>query len=385
MQPLYTKQDSASVGLRFGTTEPNESISDLGECVCLPFTRFTGTFVSTVVSPYKPGTSNANFMSYMFGVFHVVLWLVVLAMSAWTGFGVSELQKASGNFSLDSNFAHDPTQGTKTIGMIGAVSTIIGVLSIVIFAATYTKSEYKSAYFVDLIIQFFTMYGLACAFYVFYHAAEKTGSMAYVLSLITVILYSFAQSLLFSCTAMLATDAQARVGLVALALSLQFVTAIDVNNDDYTTYYDQTDASSTGTYACVNQAGLVSGGSGLCSVTDTEKILVWVSPIVTAVAFIYMALIRLLVDRANAGFGMFSFAMFKSPMGKQTIAHLPLFRAIIVSLFLCATIIQLYIYEHVDTAKSIHSMFAFISTVAMMIVMALVLVPHGEPSGDTTF
>lgn len=373
------KHESVPVGTRYG--KEGESFTDLGRCVggC----GFRGTFVSTVISPYSIGTPDANFMSYMFGVFHVLVWVVVLAMSAWTGFGVSTLQAPGSNFTLDSDFAHDPTASTKTIGMIGGISTIVGVLSIVFFASVFTKSEYESAYFIDLIVQFATMYGLVCAYYVFYHAAEKTGSMAYVLSLITVILYSFAQSLLFSCTAMLATDAQARVGLVALALSLQLVTAIDVNGDDYGTFYDQTDNTTTATYMCFSK---IPGAQHVdCSVTDTEKMLAWVAPGVTAFAFIYMAFIRLLVQQAKAGSGRFSFPMFKHPTGTQTIVHLPLFRSIIVSLFLCATIIQLYIYEHIDTAKTIHSMFTFVSTVAMMIVMALVLVPHGEPSGSSEF
>ena len=200
MQPLYAKPQTAPVGIRWTKDEEGESPSDVYECTTSCGMR--GTFVSTVISPY--GNTGYNFLSYMFGVFHVVLWLAVLAMTSVSGFGVYELQKNGTEHTDGTDFAHDPTETTKTIGMLGAISTIVGVLCIVVFSALLTKTEYMKWYFVDLIIQFFTMYGLVCAYYVFYHAAEKPGSVAYGVSLATVLLYSYAQSLLYSCTATLA-------------------------------------------------------------------------------------------------------------------------------------------------------------------------------------
>lgn len=182
---------------------------------------------------------------------HIALWLVAIAFQCVMGFNVSNhLDGCVVNWSNSSQVMYGgPSVTTVNIGITGATSTLIGVALVLGVGAAVamgknTDWENMLMPYMLFFIQFFTVFGTVCAFYIFSQAAQFPDICSgYGTSVAGVGFQLLAQLVLYSNVAAVKKESLPRNLLPAAVLSVQLVSYFAIASGDFAP--DATDGQKT--------------------------------------------------------------------------------------------------------------------------------------------
>jgi len=193
-------------------------------------------WVPTVVNPAIKGDMVQKTLFWT----HIGVWVVALILSCISNFGASGLQAKTDNSTCTGGlnetancFADDPTTSTITIGVIGGISSILGVVALLGGSSMFEKEAFRTQVWLNVAIQFLTLYGTVCTFFVWAKAAEKDATGAFWLGLFANIFMLYAQVLLYCTSATLDVMALPRAFIPCFAVSVQLVSAIAIQGGDW--------------------------------------------------------------------------------------------------------------------------------------------------------
>jgi len=222
----------------------------------------------TVVNPLASGNKLETV-----GLFwiHILAWLFALIFSALVNFRVSHYManatNASGWVDASNPYGEGATDMTSLIGVLGSVSTILGVL-VLVGAAAYLKAKDYAAYgWLNLIIQVLTAYGLVASFYIFCHASANVEAEEWWLSLIGLLFGSWAQMTLYATSVMINVEMMQRAFMPSIAISVQFISALAISGDEF---------------KCAPT------GSAYANCNSEQKFLAWMVPVLTLAGVVFM-------------------------------------------------------------------------------------------------
>ena len=188
----------------------------------------------TVVNPVEGG--NCLKTTGLFWL-HILGWVIALLFSALVNFRVSHYMtnatNASGWVDTSNPYGEGATSTTEWIGILGGISTIVGVLVLVGAAAGIKKDEYKTMPKLNLLIQVLTSYGLVASFYIFCHASTNFEGEEWWLSLFGIVAGTWAQMTLYATSVMINVELMQKAFLPSIALSVQFITALAISGDEF--------------------------------------------------------------------------------------------------------------------------------------------------------
>lgn len=226
-----------------------------------------GEWIPTVVNPSKEGGGMQLSLFYL----HIGVWVMALILGGISNFGASAFLK-KGDWSNDTSYnattdnsyyTEDPTSTTVTIGILGGVFSILGVVALLGGAAWFNADEFREQVWLNVIIQFLTLYGTTATMYIFCEAGAKTDNGAFWLSLFAVIFQVYAQVLLYCTSATLDVMALPRAFIPSLTASVQFISALAISSGDFAP-----------------------------TATDAQKTIAWFVPFLTLGSVLIMVTIR---------------------------------------------------------------------------------------------
>jgi hypothetical protein len=230
------------------------------------------------------------------------------------------------------------------IGILGGTSSIIGLLLIVLGALFFpAKSSgmgepyYEDSVWLNAAIHLFTLYGTSASLYVFAQAAMITTTNYFYASLVGILLLGYAQVLLYCTMDSLQVLAIPRAFIPSLAVSVNFIVAISINDNHY---------------LCADNTN--------CS--GMQKALAWVSPALSLLAIVLMVGLRAwFVDLETK----------KADMAKQ-----PFLRSLIITPFMSSTILSIYVFSLTATASDeVAHMFATMGLLLNFAIITVVFMP----------
>lgn len=207
----------------------------------------------TIVNPSKTG----GILERGLFLFHLLVWVTALGLSITVNFaGPGDFMKNSTNASYipcaagelggAQGCTNDPavasgmyggsSDATSMLGVLGGVSILLGVLTLVLSACFVKTDEFKDenyGMFINVIIQFLTLFGTTTTLYMFSRAASEPTSKFYPIALTGVIFTVYAQVLLYCCSAALGVKALPRAFIPSLATAVQIVSAVAINSGDF--------------------------------------------------------------------------------------------------------------------------------------------------------
>lgn len=216
MQGPYARHSSKPIGAKI---DPRQGL-------LAPY--FDKPYQATAVNPYPVYKVEQLILT----AFHLLVWVAAAGTSCTFDF---HLPVAMGNLTNESNannYTVVASQKTIDIGMTGGIFMIAGVVFILITTISLTKDQYKDMPSVHDFIQCCTLLGITCTVYVFCKASAETDNPYWTLGLVAVLLSVYAQTLFYSTSVVLNVKYFSRSFLIALALSLQIVSAIAINSGD---------------------------------------------------------------------------------------------------------------------------------------------------------
>lgn len=330
-------------------------------------------WVPTVVNPATTGGREQLLLFWV----HLVVWVVALALSATANIGtfaetfMGNSTNATWVAGLDCAGAADAAaagalgcggskylngygegvgSGTKTIGLFGGLSSIVGVLFLVFASAYYTAREYRDAIWINIVVHLFTLYGTVASFYIFCTAAADTGETVFYISCIGALFMLYAQVLLYCTSATLegGVTGLPRAFVPCFALSLQIVSYIAINGGDF---------------KCYDHSGVSAGG---VECTNAQKSLSLLVPLFCFLAILMMIAIRFLV-----------FTGLETTLGKR-----PFLRSLIIMPFLASGLLSVFkIAITVHWSNPVAFMFTFTGMLLQFGIIGIVFVPDAALSG----
>ena len=342
-----------------------EEVKDFGK------TALNMDWVPTVVNPSLDGGLPQLALFWT----HLLVWVVALVLSATANIGtfagtfMGNSTNATWVAGLDCAGAADAAaagalgcggskyldgygegaeSGTKTIGLIGGICSIVGVLFLLFSASYFTAQEYKSSVWINILVHLFTLYGTVASFYIFCMAAADTDELVFYLSCIGALAMLYAQVLLYCTSAALEGGVVGlpRAFVPCFALSLQLVSYIAINGGDFKCF-DHTGVSSLGV-ECNN----------------AQKMLSLLVPIFNFLAIALMLAIRL--GWAN---------------GK--LMNNPFKRSLIIMPFLASGLLSVFkIAITVHWSNPVAFMFTFVGMLLQFGIIGIVFVPDSALSGS---
>lgn len=238
----------------------------------IPGTKWT----PTVVNPIEGGSM---LMTTGLAWLHVMGWVFAFIFSALVNFRVSHYMtnatNGSGYVDMNNPYGEGATDSTQLIGILGSLSTLLGVLVLVAAAAWFPKDEYAEMGILNLAIQVLTSYGLVASFYIFCHAAQNVDSEEFWLSLIGLIAGVWAQMTLYATSVAINVELMKRAFFPSLAVSVQFISAMAITGDEFKCSFT---------------------GSVYANCTDSQKLLSWLVPISTITGVVIMYGFREMLD-----------------------------------------------------------------------------------------
>jgi len=316
-----------------------------------------GNWVPTVINPSKSGgTSN---VAMFYG--HITVWVVALVLSGVTNFGVSGWLPKTHLMSVNSTYVAcgegetGDTHGcggdilvagalgggasdtTTVIGILGGISSIVGVLLLLGGAATLDAEQFarsKSGTILNVFIQIFTLFGTTSTLFVFSQAAIDTSSGFYWLALFATIFTVYAQVLLYCTSAALDVLALPRAFIPSLGASVQLISALAVSSGDF-----------------------VPGA------TDAQKVVAWLIPILTFCSLAIMVALRISTRSGNT----------------SNIGDRPFLRSLILTPFLTSGILSVYKLSFVRSdANPASYVFALFGALLNFTIISLIFSPSGD-------
>jgi hypothetical protein len=323
----------------------------------------------TVVNPAEEGGPVAS------GLFlwHLIVWVIAIALTSAVNFGVN-----GGTYkdyvwdvnAVDGSGATVPayvwaaySDGTKQIALFSALAGIFGVVGIIASTALYDANTYKLSTGTNTIITFLLNYSLVGSFFIYCRAAqhEQAGNF-YNLALAGVLFHAYAVVLFYSCSAALETLALPRSFIPTLAISVQLVNYLEINDGEFHCRSVDVDAA-----ASTNNPSLITAAAA-CS--DNEKSISFWIPLLTAIAVGVMIAGRKLVRNASEG-------------GSQ-VKNAPFIRSAILMLFLLSAILSLYKYAFMaaNITDRVARMFGMLGLLLQFAIVTIVFIPSAAPAGN---
>lgn len=335
---LYAKADHTVV-----------SIGDSAQAKKFAKHSVGGEWVPTVVNP---SDGSRGMMDLALFYLHIGIWVVALGLGAAANFTVGSMMEKNasyvpctsvgvpdncgGNSGLSDGYPMKwASDTTKTIGVLGGISSIVGVLLLLASAAWFTADEYKSKVYINAPIQFFTLFGTVSTFYIFSEAATSTSTGYYWLSLFAVLFMGYAQILLYCTSAALDVLALPRAFIPSLGGSVNLVSAIAISSGDFAP-----------------------------AATDAQKVIAWLVPILTLGALVVMITLRRLT-RGEAS-------------KVSQIGDKPFLRSLVLTPFMGSAILSVYKLSFVkEDSNPTAYLFSFIGLLLNFTIISVVFVPGG--------
>ncbi len=283
---------------------------------------------------------------------HILVWVAALITSCISNFGVGMFMSKNDSYvpctsvGVPDNCGGNGGTGegypgvwasptTITIGILGGISSVIGVILLLGGAAWFDKDQYKQTVWLNALVQFFTLYGTVCTYYVFSEAGVNTETGFFTVSLLAVIFCSYAQILLYCTSAALDVLALPRAFIPSLTGSVQLVSALAISSGDFAP-----------------------------AATDAQKVVAWFVPILTLAALVIMVALRRLTRRESDSI---------SQLGDR-----PFLRSLVLAPFMGSAILSVYKLSFVklDTNPTAY-MFAFLGLLLNFVIVSVVFVPGG--------
>lgn len=319
----------------------------------------------TVVNPAEEGGPVAT------GLFlwHLIVWVIAIGLTSAVNFGVNggtykdyvwNPSPAGGGAAAWEWVAY--ADGTKQIALFSALAGIIGVLGIILSTALYDANTYKLSTGTNTIITFLLNYSLVGSFFIYCRAAQHAqAGEFYNLALAGVLFHAYAVCLFYSCSAALETLALPRSFIPTLAISVQLVNYLEINDGEFHCRTAEAPADAVTTDSNINAAA---------ACTDNEKsIALWI-PLLTAIAVGVMIAGRKLVRNASEG-------------GSQ-VKNAPFVRSAILMLFLLSAVLSLYKYAFMaaNITDRVARMFGLLGLLLQFAIVSIVFIPSAAPANN---
>jgi len=305
-------------------------------------------WVATVVNPATEGTAMQKGLFWI----HILVWVISLALGSATNFGVVGLQaKVNDSTTCNGNnsncFLTEPDQATITIGIIGGISTILGVIALLGGAALLDAEAFKKQVALNVVIQFLTLYGTSATFYVWTETAMKDQTGAFWLGLFACLFMLYSQVLLYCTSAKLKVMALPRAFLPCFAASVQLISAIVIQEGAWGPHSQAADG--TWTYHHF-EAG--------------QKTVAWLVPITMLVSVALMVGLRRMTRDAVTDV---------SELGEY-----PFLRSLVLFPFLLSSVLAVYKVSFLKSdANPTGFMFGMIGMLLNFAIVAVVFIPSG--------
>ena len=303
-------------------------------------------WTSTIVNPAKNGSMTQKALFWV----HIGLWVISVALSATNNFAVNALQAKSNSSDgdcMDNStdcFMADPTTTSTTIGILGGVATILGVIALLAGAAVFDADSFKTQVWLNCSIQFLTLFGTFSTIFVFSRAAMETSTAAYWVGLFAVLFCSYAQVLLYCTSATLDVMALPRAFLPCAALSIQLISAIAIQGDDFHSHTAH-------------------------PFTDGQKMVAWALPSTLGAAILFMIGLRRYTRDANE---------------ISQLGDFPFLRSLVLFPFLTAATLSTYKLSFLKQDDDpVSYMFGLAGMLLTYAIVTIVFVPSGMSSGSS--
>lgn len=302
-----------------------------------------GDWVPTVINPSKTGGMSELALFYV----HIIVWVVALLLSCIANFGAGAFMPNATNASGwtdPDGFGDGVTGTTVTIGILGGVTSILGVGFLLGGAAILDADAFKNQVWLNTLIQFLTLYGTSASFFIFCKAAEQTSSAVFWISLFGVIFMLYAQVLLYCTSAALDVLALPRAFIPSLAASVQFISALSISGDEF-------------------HKGHLADGMTKIPYTDSQKFLAWMVPVLTLVSVILMVGLRRYTRDAS---------------GVSQLGDRPFLRSLVLMPFLSSGVVSVYKMSFIAVETDVIAwMFAFFGMLLNFAIITVVFIPGG--------
>jgi len=293
----------------------------------------------TVANPSPTGTGLDRAMLLV----HLLVWVFGLVLS-----GVAGCTVFSDGTGLWNGYGVSST-GSKILGVSGTISTAFGVVCILAACSCYTAKEYSQMIIFNTAIQCLTLYGTACAFFIFSETAAHPSKPVYIISLFGTIFLVYGQVLLYCTSATLGVRALPRSFIPAMSGAVQMVSAIAISNDAFTP-------------------------SPITTYTDEQKLVAWTIPILTIIAVILMIFLREFTRDSK---------IVKDGVSISELHEYPFLRSVVLMPFMVSGILSVYKLSFVAVGSQPAAyIFAFFGMLLNFSIITVVFVPNGGAFGD---
>lgn len=304
----------------------------------------------TVVNPAPSGNSTQKGLFW----FHIFVWVLSIVFASISNFGVTGLQGKSNDTtacveganisSLSGIFCDDPSSAVKTVGMMGGISLILGVIALVGGAGMYDTENFRTMTGLNTIIQFLTLFGSVSTFFVFCVAAEKDSTAAFWLGLVATMLTCYAQVLLYCTSDTLDVLALPRAFLPAFAISVQIVSAISISDGAW--HYMSVQNHGTNNF------------------TKSQKLIAWMVPACLAISVLLMVALRRMTRDAVTEMSV--------------LGDFPFLRSIVLMPFILSGVGSVYKLSFVKADENpVGFLFCTLGSFLTFSIISVVFVPSG--------
>lgn len=236
----------------------------------------TGKFVPTVVWPTtgKWGILPGRVVFYG----HILWWVLAVVSQVLIGImGPTSFLKPPDTPTGDDYTVAVPAN-TTTIGIMGFVTTLLGVIALLAAASVWDAEDYKGVVWANAIIFTLTTFGLVCAFYITCEAFTQPNNVFVVICCVGMFFLLHSQMFLFATASTLEVTQLPRIMVPALLFSFNLVSAIAMNDVD-------------------------GAGASWTGFTDHQKALAYVNTFLGAAVLILSALLRRWINMGKADSG----------------------------------------------------------------------------------
>ena len=308
----------------------------------------SGEFVPTVVWPTTGKWGILPGRAVFYG--HILWWVLAIVSQVLIGLmgPTSFLKPPDGTPGADDYTVAVPGN-TTTIGVMGFVTTLLGVLTLLAAASYWPAEEYKGVVWVNAIIFTLTVFGLVCAFYVTCEAFTQPNNAFVVICCVGMFFLLHSQMFLFATASTLEVTQLPRIMVPALLFSFNLVSAIAMNDVD-----------------------LAAGGTSWGGFTDHQKALAYVNTFLGAIVLIGSGLLRWWIEMGNAEDGG-----VKGLDVTKLVNH-PGKRSVLMTVVFVNAITQTYIC---GLTTGVAYLFQFPATILVWLLTGIILNPATEGFG----
>ena len=307
-------------------------------------------WVRTVVWPAEKGSRMASIMFW----FHLLVWIGAIGFTGLINFGIQ-----AKTWTLDG--ADWPSE-TREIALYSGLAGVFAVVGILVSSAFYDLEAYKKSMGTNTVITFLMNYSLVGSFFIFAKEANwNDNSTLFYIGLFGVLAHAYAVVLFYSCSAALDTLALPRAFLPTLAISVQTINYMQINDGKFMCRYAEITDNSVASSE-INPA---------IACTDQQKFLALLVPICTLIAVAIMIFGRKMLRDASEG-------------GSQ-MKDSPFIRSIILLLFLASGILSIYKYAFLagNITDNVARMYAMFGLLLQFAIIGVVFVPTAKPAANS--